>query len=152
MNKIMARIKSRFLGDTVQEVNIATVVVPVDSRLSDVLMIARARVDELNALADDSRCIVEIETPGGSRTILHQASSSLPAAAATATATALTLRSCGVSPGSVVGLSVVWMGEGAEASGRVGTTMGLLLGGMQQHMSASSSSSAQDQDHSGAPR
>ena len=143
MNKIIARIKSTI--DTVQEVNVATAVVPVDSRLSDVLMIARVQADELNALADGSRCIVEIETPGGSRIILHQA-------AATATATALTLRSCGVRPGSVVGMSVAWMGEGAEASNGAGTTTGLLLGGMQQHKSVSPSSSAQDQDHSGAPR
>ena len=155
INKIMARIKSHFLGDTVQEVNVATAVVPVDSRLSDVLMIARARAEDLNALADGSRCIVEIETLGGSRTILHQASSSLPAAAATATATALTLRSCGVRPGSVVRLLVAWMGEGAEAeaSSGAGTMTGLLLGGMQQqHTSAPLSTQGQDQDHSGAPR
>ena len=76
----MARIKSRFLGDTAQEVNVATAVVPVDSPLSHVLMIARVRADELNALADGSRYIVEVEMPGGSRTILHQATSSSPAA------------------------------------------------------------------------
>ena len=122
--------------------------VPVDSPLSDVLTkIAGARADELNALAEEgSRYIVEIETPGGARTILRQASSS-------SSSTALTLRSCGVGPGAVVGLSMAWMGEGAEAeaSSGAGTMTGLLLGGMQQH-TKSAPSSTQGQDHSGAPR
>ena len=142
------------------EMNQAAVVsVPVDSPLSDVLTkIAGARADELNALADEgSRYIVEIETPGGARTILRQASSSSSSSSASLlSATALTLRSCGVGPGAVVGLSMAWMGEGAEAeaSSGAGTMTGLLLGGMQQHTKSAPSSSAQGQgqDHSGAPR
>ena len=95
--------------------------------LSDVLTkIASARADELNALADEgSRYIVEIETPGGARTILRQASLS---------STTLTLRSCGVGPGAVVGLSI---GQ-REERGR-GTMAGLLLmGGMKSSLKRSS--------------
>ena len=82
----------------------AVVSVPVDSPVSDVLTkIAGARADELNALADEgSRYIVEIETPGGARTILRQAFLS----SSSSSSTALTLRSCGVGPGAVVGLSI----------------------------------------------
>ena len=107
------------------EMNQAAVVsVPVDSPLSDVLTkIAGARADELNALAEEgSRYIVEIETPGAARTILRQASLS---------STALTLRSCGVGPGAVVGLSIGQREERGRGTMEELLLMGRGLAGVQ---------------------